>query len=146
MSSWPAHWVPASAADPVLRATYERHYSRKQAAGKAKNVRFVGPGECMVLRTVDYRALFAWRLSRFRMDLQGGVECTIFRNEGEVRSSVLVLEAVDLAWRRWPGFRLFTFVNPKLVASPNPGYCFKAVGWRFCGRSLKGLHILALNP
>lgn len=125
---------------------YERHYSRKQAAGAYRNPRFIGPGECMVLRTVAYDALFAWRLARFRHDSQAGIECSIFRNEGSIRSSDLISEAQDLAWERWPGERLFTYVDPLKVASPNPGYCFKVVGWKRCGVSRKGLILLENVP
>ena len=37
------------------------------------------------------------------------------------------------AWRRWPGARFYTYVNPRRVRSVNPGFCFKAAGWRLCG-------------
>jgi hypothetical protein len=31
------------------------------------------------------------------------VNCAVFRNEGPVLSSDLILEAEELAWGRWPG-------------------------------------------
>jgi hypothetical protein len=58
----------------------------------------------------------------------------------------MISEAVSLAWRKWPGQRLFTFVDPAEVASTNPGYCFKVAGFRFCGRTRRGLHVLELLP
>ena len=119
---------------------YERHYSCR-TAGRRRNARFVGPGECLVLRTLAWDALWAWRLSRYRQDKQTGVECSIFRNEGPVLSSLLIREAVSLARERWPRERLFTFVRPGAV-SANPGYCFKRAGWRRCGESAKGLIVL----
>jgi hypothetical protein len=61
------------------------------------------------------------------------VTCAIFRNEGAGRSSDLILEAMRAAWVRWPGERLYTYVNPRRVRSANPGYCFKAAGWQLCG-------------
>ena len=134
------HWIPASSADPSLARMYERHYSCR-TAGRRRNVRFLGPGECMVLRTFAWDALWAWRLSRYRQDRQTGVECSIFRNEGPILSSDLIREAVAWARKRWPGERLFTFVRPGAV-SENPGYCFKVAGWRHVGESAKGLHIL----
>ena len=100
----------------------------------------------MVLRTVRYDAMFAWRLARFRQDRQAGIECSIFRNEGSIRSSDLIREAQDLAWGRWPGERLFTYIDPEAVRSPNPGYCFKVCGWRTCGASRRGLLILERRP
>ena len=122
------YWIPASSADPMLSRMYERHYSCKQR--KRRNVRFVGPGECMVLRTVEWDAMWSWRLSRYRQDGRYGVECSIFRNEGRKLSSDLIREAVTWARKRWPGERLFTFVNAEVVASPNPGACFRHAGWR----------------
>ena len=75
-------------------------------------------------------------------DGQPGVYCPVFRNEGPVRSSDLIRAAMELAWFRWPGERLFTYVDPGLVRSTNPGYCFLMAGWRKCGRSGRGLVLL----
>jgi hypothetical protein len=59
----------------------------------------------------------------------------VFRNESPILSSVLIREACELAWRRWPGARLYTYVDARRVRSPNPGCCFKAAGWRACGKT-----------
>jgi hypothetical protein len=56
-----------------------------------------------------------------------------FRNEGNTLSSKLILDAEEIAWRRWPGQRLYTYVNPRGIRSNNPGACYKAAGWRRCG-------------
>lgn len=86
----------------------------------------------MVLLTEDADALFVWR--KFRsMDGQGGVNCAIFRNESQHLSSILILDAEQLAWRRWPAERLYTYVKAEAIQSINPGYCFKRSGWRTCG-------------
>ena len=53
-------------------------------------------------------------------------------------------QAVEIAWRRWPGERLFTYVNGGKIRSTNPGYCFLMAGWRKCGISKVGLTILEL--
>ena len=122
-------WIPASSADPLLARMYERHYSCRNR--NRRNQRFVGPGECMVLRTVEWDALWSWRLSRYRQDGRHGVECTIFRNEGRRHlSSDMIREAVAWARKRWPRMRLFTFVDPTAVDSPNPGACFRHAGWK----------------
>jgi hypothetical protein len=93
------------------------------------------------LLTVTCDALFVWR--KFLSDGgQQGVNCALFRNESPVLSSLLVLEAEQLAWQRWPGERLYTYVNPRAVKSRNPGYCFKAAGWRRCGETKRHLLIL----
>jgi len=48
-------------------------------------------------------------------------------------SSELIRAAEVFAWDRWPGQRLYTYVNPRKVQSRNPGYCFLMAGWRKCG-------------
>ncbi len=118
--------------DHTARSIFNRHYSRKHYAdGRAPSL-FVGPGEKMVLITADARALFVWR-KFISGDSQQGVNCAIFRNEGGARSSDLIREAMRLAWLRWPGERLYTYVNPRKLRSTNPGYCFMQAGWRKCG-------------
>jgi hypothetical protein len=98
----------------------------------------------MVLLTVDCSALFAWLRPKvgIRKDGQRGACCVVFRNEGPVRSSELVAEATELAWIRWPGERLFTYVHPGRIRSTNPGYCFLMAGWRKAGVSKRGLILL----
>jgi hypothetical protein len=101
----------------------------------------VGPGEKIVLLTVDCDALFIWR--KF-IDKSGqtGINCAVFHNEGELLSSELIREAAQIAWQRWPGQRLYTYVNSSKVKSVNPGYCFKMAGWNICGKTKSGLVIL----
>ncbi len=147
------HWLPVRDGDLRALAMYLRHYSARKSRARytvapiGNRARFVGNGEHMVLMTRDCRALFAWRLQQHRKDDQTGIECAVFRNEGtDTRSSILVLEACELGWLRWPGQRLFTFVDPREVRSANPGYCFKMAGFRFCGLTRRGLHILERFP
>jgi hypothetical protein len=136
------HWLPIRDGDARGRALFRRHYSWEASHKRTNSPKFVGPGEYLMLLTPDALALFVWRAERFRRDDQTGINCAVFRNEGPVRSSVLIREACDLAWARWPGERLYTFVNPARVRSANPGYCFLAAEWRRCGRSAEGLLIL----
>jgi hypothetical protein len=59
----------------------------------------------------------------------------------------LIQEATQLAWQRWPGQRLYTYVNPRKVRSTNPGCCFLKAGWRRCGVTKHNkLLILELLP
>ena len=102
-------------------------------------------GEKMVLLTLACDALFVWR-KFVSMDEQDGVNCAVFRNESGALSSDLIREAVGLAWARWPGERLYTYVNPAKVKSTNPGYCFQMAGWRKCGLTKGGLVVLELLP
>jgi len=101
-----------------------------------KPAKFIGPGQYMLLVTQDARAIFAWR-KFISADGQQGVNCAIFRNEGSecgMLSSELIREAMRLAWIRWLGERLFTYVNPRGVRHKrDPGRCFVKAGWRQCG-------------
>lgn len=124
-------WYGAKDGDGRALALFRRHYSRYQYKDGRKPRLFAGPGYKMVLLLVDGSALFVWR--KF-IDASGqqGVNCAVFRNESEHLSSELILEAEELAWQRWSGERLYTYVNP-LHTSANPGYCFKQAGWKRCG-------------
>lgn len=100
----------------------------------------------MVLITPCARALFGWR--RFIDDSgQQGVNCCFFRNEGAGLASELIREADAIAWERWPGERLYTFVDPRRVRHKrDPGRCFLRAGWRYCGWTKSGLRILECLP
>lgn len=145
-----AGWVPVLDGHPAGVRLYEAHYSaaKSLATRRARGTRqFGGSGARMVLLTADERALFVWRRQAFRLDLQRGVECAVFRNEGAALSSSLILAAEALAWGRWPGERLFTFVDAVATAarrgrSNAAGQCFRAAGWVECGRTKRGLLIL----
>lgn len=141
-------WLSIRDGDSRGFALYSRHYTyhdyrdgRRRNPSNPTRFLFVGPGEKMVLLTADCRALFVWR--KF-IDNSGqtGVNCAVFRNEGDELSSSLILEAEQLAWQRWPGERFYTYVHSGKVQSSNPGYCFKMAGWRECGRTKGGLLIL----
>lgn len=112
-----------------------------------------------MLLTANADAAFVWRKFSGNPEMiekygwQTGIGCAFFRNEGPVRSSELIREAVDIAWRRWPGQRLFTFVEDAKVATAGQagrnkaGWCYRKAGWRVCGRNADGrLTILELLP
>ena len=170
------HWLGVHAADPRAVALYRRHYSvRDRLDHDHRRNGIVGPSERMILLTVGGDALWAWRLMlppekrisqmtrpdqrRLRRGLsvgqqtssyfggQVGIMCSVFRNEGPILSSILILEAEQLAWQRWPRQRLFTYVWDARIKSVNPGYCFKIAGWQYCGRTADGrLSILEKLP
>jgi len=127
-----AHWMQCRDGNFTARHIFDRHYSRHHYKDGRDQSRFVGPGERIVLMTPCARALFVWR-KFISLDKQDGVNCAIFRNEGAGLSSDLIKSAMDIAWEKWPGHRLYTYVNPRAVASTNPGYCFKKAGWKACG-------------
>ncbi len=147
------YWLPAKDGDERATALYRRHYSfyrykdgRLSDTSNGNRWLIAGPGQKMLLMTVACDALFIWK--KFK-DASGqvGINCAVFRNESTILSSTLILEAELLAWQRWPGQRLYTYVNAKKIASANPGYCFKRAGWKAIGfTKMKGLVILEKLP
>lgn len=146
MSCETSLWVPSRDGDPDALALYLRHYSARQYRDGRRRRLFVGPGEKTVLLTPERDALFVWRKFRSMDATQTGVNCAVFRNESRHLASDLIRQACEIAWRRWPGQRLYTYVNPRRVKSCNPGYCFLVAGWWKCGVSKKGLTILETVP
>jgi hypothetical protein len=151
------HWLPVRDGDERALALYLDHYSSAKSRGRVPDrtvrgnfARFVGPGQHLVLLTVGADALFIWRNQRHRKDSERGVECTVFRNaarRSRVLSSLLIREACALAWARWVGARLFTFVDPGQLRSRltgrDPGHCFLMAGWCDTGRvTPRGLRVL----
>ena len=136
-------WVHIKDGNETALSIFSRHYTYR----KNRKIRqFIGPGEKMVLLTPDALALFVWR--KFISDNgQHGVNCAVFRNEGVARSSDLIREADRIAWERWPGERLYTYVDPgKTRRKRDPGRCFLRAGWQHCGWTKRGLRILEHLP
>jgi hypothetical protein len=144
-----ATWVPILDGDGDACEMFERHYSAAKSLRlrRERGTRLIaGPGYKLVLSTPCRRALFVWRKFQSADD-QTGINCAIFRNEGAGLSSDLIREADQLADRRWPGERHYTYVNPRAVRSANPGYCFIMAGWRRCGiTKARKLLILERRP
>jgi hypothetical protein len=143
-------WCAAKDGDPRAFALRQRHYTARPrpAITVLSDRKIAGPGESLVLLAPQSDAVFVWRAERHRKDGQVGINCGVFRNESPWRSSDLIREACALAWARWPGERLYTFVNPrKLPYGKRPGYCFECAGWqRLTKRSQGGLLILEVLP
>ena len=144
------HWFGVIDGDPRLVALYRRHYSADPAVSSASQrehgVSGVGESKCFMTSACD--AGFIWVLNTTeRYDGQTGIQCSFFRNEGHTLSSVLILEAEELAWIHWGRRRLWTYVNPTAVRHKrDPGRCFLKAGWRQCGVSKAGLVILEKPP
>lgn len=140
------YWHECRDGDDGVREIYDRHYSRYRYADGRTPKLFVGPGEKTVLITAGGDAIWVWRKFKDASGQQG-VNCAVFRNEGPILSSLLILDACWVAWQRWPGERLYTYVNPRGIRSTNPGACFKAAGWRACGvTKWNKLVVLETNP
>lgn len=141
------YWMQVKDGNPIVAQLYMRHYSchqykdgRRSQYGYRNRHLVMGPGEKLVLLSVDGLAIFGWR--RFKDDSgQEGVNCSFFRNESPALSSLLILDAERHAYQKWGGVRLYTYVNPGAVRSANPGYCFRSAGWRRCGVTKGGLLI-----
>lgn len=90
---------------------------------------------------------YATRLSDATVKSGRNAHSFVTRDEGEELSSDLIREADDLAWRRWPSERHWTYVNRKGVPGRRlDGRCFIHAGWRKCGKSAEGLLILERVP
>lgn len=148
-------WIPVRDGNDTGRAIFDQHYSRYRYADGRKPLLYIGPGEKMVLISPDALALFVWR--KFINDSepkQEGVNCAVFRNETPrprvLESSDLIRAADVLAWQRWPGERLYTYVDSRKVRHKrDPGRCFLKAGWRYVrdgegnrAMTKSGLHIL----
>jgi hypothetical protein len=127
----------------------DRHYSRRKIGAP----QFMPPGQTLVLITPEQDAVFGWWRPHpdsglASMNGLDGWTCTIFRNEGSKRSSELILAAeAELLTRYSTGpDGLLTYVLDRKVRSTNPGYCFKAAGWRRIGRSADGRKTLLQKP
>lgn len=145
-------WMEVLDGNDTARAIFDRHYSRRRPARGRSPKLIIGPGEKLLLLAADATALCAWRRERHRLDGQRGVECCIYRREDGDLASAQLRAAMMLARRRWPGSRLFSFVDPRKVAPtmvrghPVWGFCFYKAGWHFAGLSKRGLHILEHRP
>ena len=139
------YWWVTKDGDDYVRELFDRHYSRRFGC---KSKQFIGPGEHIVLRTWECDAIFAWRkfidgcIDERTGKPQAGVNCCFFRNESEIKSSILIRQADAIADFCWPGLWHYTYVNAAKVKSINPGYCFKKAGWKRCGLTKSGLLIL----
>jgi hypothetical protein len=157
------HWLAVKDGDPRVAELYTRHYSYRPYKDNRRRVQrsmgFAGIGEKIVLLTATGDAAWVWRKFSGNPEMvakygwQTGIGCAFFRNEGPIRSSELIREAVEIAWRRWPGERLFTFVEDAKVATSQQhgraraGWCYRKAGWRVCGRNKDGrLTILEILP
>lgn len=136
-------WTVTRDGDPAATALYNRHYSAKP---NRTNKRIVGPGQRLMLVTPEQDALFIWRISQHRADLQWGAECAVFRNESTHLSSDLIRWAETLACYQWPPIvRFFTYVNATKIRSSNPGYTFQCAGWRRTEHVSKKQHLILLE-
>lgn len=142
-------WIEVKDGDNDAFLLMSRHYSfrryrdfRRENKSNPNRRLFIGPGEKIVLVTPCLDALFCWRFF-FQFDRTKVLHCSVFRNEGPVLSSSLIIEAEKIAVEKWGRRIAFTYVNTKKVRSTNPGFCFLKAGWCRCGWTKRGLLILS---
>lgn len=130
--------------DQECRLLADRHYSRRTVGAR----QFAYSGRKLVLRDALGEVLFVWMFPdpAMRMDGQTGYNCAIFRNESSRLASEIILEAERCAIEKWGVNRGYTYVDPAKIRSRNPGYCFKAAGWRRVGESKSRQVLLVKDP
>jgi hypothetical protein len=126
-------WLLAHKGHRAACALADRHYSRRKVGAP----QMMPPGQTLVLVTPLHDAVWGW----WRPDPSSGIKamngldgwtCTIFRNEGAVLSSLLVLDAERALVADGRGCGpdgMLSYVQPRKIRSTNPGYCFKRAGW-----------------
>jgi hypothetical protein len=143
-------WIRTDKFDPACAALADRHYSRRTIGSP----QFMPPGETIVLKTRDERAVFGWWRPHPSSGIKAmngldGWTCTIFRNESQTLSSMLVLAAEAALLEAHVSCGpdgLITYVFDSRVRSINPGCCFQKAGWRRTGRSADGKKTLWQKP
>lgn len=130
-------WIQTHNCDEAGRKLADRHYSR-QTIGAA---RFTRPGKNLVLRTAEGDAVWATWYGKFRRDGLDACECTIFRNESSYLSSYLISYGCLASFLHAGVGNLkdgiITYVDDSKVNSVNPGFSFRAVGFKCIGRTKK---------
>lgn len=145
------YWHEVHHMDVRARLMADRHYSRQ----KPGTPEFTRPGNKIVLLHFDddWNPVALWASQRpdpnsdaVRADGLDAWDCSIYRNEeAKVKSSDLILEAVQITWARWgnvpPLDGFVTTVDPKHVKAtmvrgrPVWGYCFLKAGFVDIGRT-----------
>lgn len=150
-------WIEVKDGDPRLYRMFQEHYSYQD---KPRTNRLcIGPGYKIALivphkkqpATGKPRAIFAWRLERYRADNNWGANCAFFRNKTGLPGSELILAAEQFARLRWPYVaRMFTHVDPAYVEPKTIegkqvwGAAYIHAGWRMePGRTATGLVTLS---
>lgn len=125
------YWTQVKDGDSRVAQLYMRHYSchqyrdkRRSQYGYRNRFLVMGPGEKLVLLSVDGLAIFGWR--RFIDDSgQEGVNCSFFRNESPVLSSLLILDAERHAWAKWGGATAVHLCQPLRRRQSQPRLLFQ---------------------
>jgi hypothetical protein len=146
-------WRLSYRADPKACALADRHYNRQ----KVGSPQFVPPGRCLVLMSVDGRALWttSWPFAEYvKHDWAGAWVNSLFRSEGAGLASDLIRQALAATCFVWspPPLGMITFVDPKAVPGVKVrgetifGYCYLKAGFRHVGFTKGGLWAWQILP
>lgn len=144
------NWHRTWRADPIARALADRHYSRKRPGAS----QFSPPGRNLTLRTAAGDAVWvtSWPLIEYVDHHWGDCwTCSLFRNESDVLSSLLISEAMAATAHEFgtvPEGGFLTFVDAgKVRPKRNQGYCFLQAGYEAVGETKdRGLVVLRHRP
>lgn len=143
------HWLLSHRADKRALPLADRHYNRQ----KVGSPQFVPPGRCLVLLTENADALWvtSWPFAQYVKHAWAGAWVnSLFRNEGEVLSSLLIREAVAATiayWQEVPELGMVTFIDTKKVRKKRDwGRCYRKAGFEHCGWTKGGLFALQMKP
>ena len=135
-------------ADPPAVRIADRHYNRQ----KPGTPQFVPPGRCLVLLSEEKMALWvtSWPFAKYvKHNWAGAWINSLFRNEGNILSSILIEEAIAATiwhWKSPPKLGIITFVDANQIKSTNPGYCYQKAGFEKVGFTNGGLVVLQILP
>ena len=143
------HWIRSHRADPEVVPLADRHYNRQKIGAP----QFAPPGRCLVLKTpaLDAFWITSWPFAQYVKHAWGGAWiCSAFRNESDILSSILILEAVEATIEEFgepPDIGMVTFVNKdKVRHKRDPGRCYLKAGFKYCGLTKGGLVALQMLP
>jgi len=143
------HWIRSHRADPEVVPLADRHYNRQKIGAP----QFAPPGRCLVLKTpaLDAFWITSWPFAQYVKHAWGGAWiCSAFRNESDILSSILILEAVEATIEEFgepPDIGMVTFVNKdKVRHKRDPGRCYLKAGFKYCGMTKGGLVALQMLP
>lgn len=143
------NWQVSNRFDKRALPLADRHYNRR----KIGSPQFVPPGRCVVLITKCESAIWVSSFPKpefVRHAWAGAWVNSCFRNEGDILSSQLILEALSatkFVWGNPPELGMVTFVDAaKVRHKRDPGRCYLRAGFRHCGKTKGGLLAFQLLP
>ena len=143
------YWKKTNRCHDDTRQLADRHYNRRSIGAKD----FVPPGRCLVLLSLDKTAFWvtSWQYPEWvKHAWPGSWNCSAFRNEGSMLSSMLIRDAISCSrwyWKETPDEGMITFINSdKVKPKRQPGWCFLKAGFKHVGFTKGGLHVLHIDP